>query len=91
MKQIKKLALFATVALGAMSCSNNEIIETLNEQNEIRFASVQMGNGIITRAVAGDGDSFGVYAYQTSTTATDWFENQQLAKTNGTWGLPSKF
>lgn len=93
MNQIKKLALCATVALGAMSCSNNEIIETLNEQNEIRFASVQMGNGIITRAnetLTGN-ETFGVYAYKTSETATTWFENQQLAKTNGAWGLPTKY
>lgn len=96
MKQVKTLALFATVALGAMSCSNNEIIETLNEQNEIRFASVQMGNNIITRAAAGNGDSFGVYAYVTQgTTSTNqsYFINEKLIKTetDATWGLGKKF
>lgn len=93
MRQIKKLALCATVALGAMSCSNNEIIETLNEQNEICFASVQMGNGIITRAnetLTGN-ETFGVYAYKTSETETTWFENEKLSKSGIAWGLPSKF
>lgn len=62
MMQVKKLALLATVALGAMSCSNNEIIETLSEQNEIRFSGVQMGNNIITRANQGltGKETFGV-------------------------------
>lgn len=94
MKQIKKLALFATVALGAMSCSNNEIIETLNEQNEIRFASVQMGNGIITRAnesLAGT-ETFGVYAFLTDpSTLEAYISDETLSKTGNIWGLSKKY
>lgn len=90
MKQVKTLALFATVALGAMSCSNNEIIETLNEQNEIRFASVQMGNSIISRAatetLAGT-ETFGVYAYLTSPSEKTWINAAKLSKSGDAWGL----
>lgn len=94
MKQVKKLALFATVALGAMSCSNNEIIETLNEQNEIRFASVQMGNGIITRAnesLTGS-ETFGVYAFLTNpSTSEAYISDETLSKTGNAWGLNEKY
>ena len=93
MKQVKKLAVLATIALGAMSCSNNEVIESLNEQNEIRFSGIQMGNSIITKAnqILTGSETFGVYAYQTSPSATPWFADQKLAKTGTAWGLPTKF
>jgi hypothetical protein len=87
---MKKL-LFALAALGAMSCSQNEITESFDEQNEIKFANVQMGNSIITKAEPLTGnESFGVYAYYTTaenTTPVKYFENDQLLKSGDLWGL----
>lgn len=93
MKQLKKLALLATVTLGTISCSSNEIIDSRNEQNEIRFAGIQMGNSIISKAnkTLSGTETFGVYAYQTTPTTQTWINGQTLSKTETSWRLGSTF
>lgn len=90
---MRKIVLFAAIAMGAISCSKTDITEALNEQNEIRFTKAQMGNAIITRAnevIAGT-ESFGVYAYLTSPSAKTWFEGEKLSKKASDWALDNKY
>lgn len=93
MKTIHNLLVFATALLGTVSCSSNDVTERLNDQNEIRFASVQMGNNVITKATAMHTHSFGIYASVSlqGATGSDYFINKKLAWNGSQWGLDSKY
>lgn len=94
MRKIENLMIAATTLLCTVACSNNEVIESLNEQNEIRFASVQMGNSIITKAneTLTGSETFGVYAFLTNTSTSEaYISGEILSKTNNAWGLNEKY
>lgn len=92
---MNKILSYPAVLLCMISCSNNEVIDSLSEQNEIRFANVQMNNSIITKAPADQAHSFGVYAFLNQTTNDlvnyTYFSNQKLSKQTEGWGLDKKF
>ncbi len=97
---MKKILLFATVAaVGFSSCSQDEIIENVNNANAIGFSSY-VGQSPITRADnenLSDGD-FGVYAIYGGTTVVDWnastianlYSNLKVTSTSGSCSIDSK-
>ncbi|MGL4781464.1 MAG: hypothetical protein ACRCXN_11620 [Bacteroidales bacterium] len=89
---MKKLALFATVALSTISCSNNEVMDSLADQNEIRFTGVQMGNSIITRTkeILTGKETFGVYAFVDGHTPA-YISDEKLSITENGWRLSEKY
>ena len=91
MKNFKQALSFAILALVAISCSKSETLHDALDQNEIRFSETQMGNTVISKAVADAADSFGVYAYLTTPPATSYFENIKLSSTGNVWGLSEKY